>query len=94
MLFDLGQSIVPTFWMKDMRFPLDMVWIGEDKKIVSATKDVPPEPNVPDDQLKKYSPGVPVRWVLELNAGSVERFGMNAGDQLEFAVPTSPQPTP
>ena len=27
MLFDMGETIVPTFWMKGMRFPLDMVWI-------------------------------------------------------------------
>ena len=37
MLFDMGQVGTPDFWMKDMRFPLDMVWIDANKHVAGVT---------------------------------------------------------
>ena len=48
MIFDLHNTVVPQFWMKGMRFALDLVWIDDTQKVVSVTKDVPPEPGVTD----------------------------------------------
>jgi hypothetical protein len=87
MLFDLEQAVVPAFWMKGMRFPLDMVWISEDKRVVAVAADVPPEPGVADARLRRYSPGAATRYVLELNAGDAARLGLHAGDQLDFSIP-------
>ncbi len=87
MLFDLRTSRLQQFWMKGMRFPLDMVWIGEDKRVVSITADIPPQPGVPDAQLRKYTADAPVRYVLELNAGTAARFGLAPGTQLDFTLP-------
>src|SRR6185369_7191082 len=33
----------PRFWMKDMNFPIDMIWIGEDLRVVYIKKDARPE---------------------------------------------------
>lgn len=97
MLFDLHSTTVPSFWMKGMRFPLDMIWIGEDKKVVSITANIPPEPGVPDEQLKRYAPDTPVRWVLEVNGGAAAAFGITPGSQMAFEIPPallgSPVPT-
>jgi uncharacterized membrane protein (UPF0127 family) len=87
MLFDLGETRVPGFWMKDMRFPLDMVWIDEHKMIVGVAVDVQPQPGVPDSELRRYSPDVPVRYVLEINSGASLRLGLEAGDRVEFELP-------
>jgi len=87
MIFDLHTATRPTFWMKGMRFPLDMVWIGEDKRVASITADIPPQPGVPDDQLLRYASDTPVRYVLELNAGAARRLGLAPGSQLSFAIP-------
>jgi uncharacterized protein len=95
MLFDLGSTRVPSFWMKGMRFPLDMIWIDETRSIVGVTPNVPvPLADTPDDQLQRYSPGVPVRYVLELNAGGAARFGMTNGQRVEFTIPSSLNSTP
>lgn len=84
MLFDLGQTRVPSFWMKDTLIPLDMVWIGEDLRIQGITANVRPEPGVGDDKLRRYSPSDPVRYVLELRAGAAARLGLVPGLALTF----------
>jgi uncharacterized membrane protein (UPF0127 family) len=87
MLFDLGRTRVPGFWMKGMKFALDMVWIDEGMRIVGVTEDVQPEPGVEDAQLRRYSPDGPVRYVLELNAGAAQRLGLEAGGRVRFELP-------
>ena len=87
MLFDLGTTQNTSFWMKDMRFALDMVWVTEDKRIAGVTEDVQPQPGTPDNQLRLYPPPVPVRYVLELNAGVAAERGLAAGTQLGFTIP-------
>lgn len=87
MIFDLHQTRRTEFWMKGMRFALDMVWIDADKRVAGVTADVQPQPDAPDDQLRRYSSDVPVRYVLELNAGAAARLGIAAGTQLGFTLP-------
>ncbi|MEX2226299.1 MAG: DUF192 domain-containing protein [Dehalococcoidia bacterium] len=87
MLFDLGESRVPGFWMKGMRFAIDMVWIGEDKTIAGVALDVQPQPGVADAELRRYSPDVPVRYVLEIKSGASLRLGLGAGERVEFELP-------
>ena len=87
MLFDLHETRVPQFWMKGMRFPLDIVWIGEDKRVVSITQDVPAQPGATDAELVRVSPAAAVRYVLEINAGAASRHGLLPGAQLTFDLP-------
>jgi len=86
MLFDLGETRVPVFSMRGMLFPLDFVWIDEAMRITEITPDVPPPPS-PDAPPRSLSPSEPVRWVLEVNAGTAARVGLAPGDQLEFEPP-------
>lgn len=87
MLFIFDQSQPATFWMKGMRFSLDMVWIGEDRRVLGVSADIPPQPGVSDDQLARYASPAPVRYVLELNAGAAQRLGIAAGSELSFTLP-------
>lgn len=87
MLFDMGSEARHGFWMKGMRFPLDFIWISSDRRVADVTRNVPPEPGVPDAQLTLYRPRLPVLYVLEVNAGLVERYGVEVGDAVEFTLP-------
>jgi len=78
MLFTFPQYHVPIFWMKDMHFPLDMIWISGGK-VVDITLDAKVETG---DKLPTYSPKVPVNMVLETRAGWVEENGISLGDTL------------
>lgn len=82
MLFVFGSSSAQTFWMKGMRFPLDIIWIRNDR-IVGIEKNVPPESDTPVLGLKLYSSPEPVDKVLEINAGLSERYGFEVGDRVE-----------
>jgi uncharacterized membrane protein (UPF0127 family) len=76
-LFIFDEPAVVAFWMKDMRFPLDIVWIGEDWTVVGVEKNASPE-SFP----QTFSPRAPVRYVLELPAGDAAAFGIDTGTKL------------
>jgi uncharacterized membrane protein (UPF0127 family) len=77
MLFLFDRPERYGFWMKDMRFPLDIVWIDGDK-VVFVARDVPTEP------LESIAPPVPADKVLEIPAGSAERYGIRPGSPVEM----------
>ncbi|PWU23048.1 hypothetical protein C5B42_04235 [Candidatus Cerribacteria bacterium 'Amazon FNV 2010 28 9'] len=83
MLFILPSRQVPYFWMKDMRFGLDFVWI-DDGKVAALTPDAPAEPGVSDAQLKIYSPKTAMTQVLEINEGDIAKWGIKMGDQVNI----------
>ena len=89
MLFVFPRDTTPGFWMKDMRFPLDMVWIDAGKRVIGVTADVQPQPGATDNALALYQPPSPVQYVLELSAGAAARLGLAAGKQLSFALPSA-----
>jgi uncharacterized protein len=83
MLFTFAVPNFPIFWMKDMLFPIDMVWIKGDE-IVDITKDAQPEPGVRDDKLKTYKSKKPADKVLELKSGWADRNALKIGDKIEI----------
>lgn len=83
MLFLFDEPQYYPFWMKDMRFPIDIVWIAENT-IVGFEERVPPEPGLPDRALTNYVPPVPVDKVLELAAGRVSLLRAAVGDTVRI----------
>ncbi|MEA2715200.1 MAG: uncharacterized protein QOG91_228 [Candidatus Parcubacteria bacterium] len=79
MLFVFSEPGMQAFWMKDMKFSLDMVWIGADKKIVGVSADISP-----DSYPQIFLPPSPVLYVLELNAGATKKYALQAGTALIF----------
>lgn len=84
MLFDFnGQKQPVRFWMKGMRFPLDMIFIA-DGKVVQIYENAEPQEGVPDVNMKGYVSNEPVHYVLEVNAGFVEKNNIKVGDSFSF----------
>jgi uncharacterized membrane protein (UPF0127 family) len=79
MLFVFPNEASRCFWMKDMRFPLDIIWTNKDKKVVYVQPEVSPS-TYPDD----FCPSPPAQYVIELNAGEARRAGIRAGETLTF----------
>ena len=74
-----------AFWMPDMNFPLDMVWIDSGCRVVDATLNAPvPEPGQSLVDLPRFSPGAPARFVLEINAGEFKAAELKPGEQASF----------
>jgi uncharacterized membrane protein (UPF0127 family) len=71
--------------MKEMHFPLDIIWIDAQCRMVGVAADVPtPPPNADNDQIPRVQSPSPSRFVLEVNAGEAARNGLAAGDVVEF----------
>ncbi len=79
MLFIFPRPDIVSFWMKDMHYPLDMVWIDAQKRVVGITANIDPStyPNL-------FSPEREVKYVLEINAGASAHYGVHIGDMLTF----------
>lgn len=86
MFFVFDEPEAYGFWMKDMRFPIDIIWIAGDS-VASFTENAAPEPGVPLWKLKIYYPPEPVNRVLEIRAGMVQKRGIKIGDKIILALP-------
>lgn len=82
MLFILPQKSIPTFWMKDMKFPLDFIWIDDDKVIDITEGVLAPRASEIESVLPRYSPKFLTTHVLEISAGSVKKYGIQIGDTV------------
>lgn len=76
------EKVIPVMWMKSMLIPLDMVFISEDLKISHIEKKVPPCTELFDARCPRYSPPIPVAYVLELPEGYTTRQGIQSGDRV------------
>ncbi|MEK7195113.1 MAG: DUF192 domain-containing protein [Patescibacteria group bacterium] len=79
MLFVFKELGNYSFWMKGMKFPLDIIWIRGDR-VLGVSQNAQPEPFF--SGLKIYYPPGPVDRVLELNAGSAERYDIREGNRI------------
>lgn len=75
MLFVFDNPGRHLFWMKDMQFNLDIIWISGDKIVFLAL-------NVPFDFSQKINPGADADKVLEINGGLSEKYGFKVGDDV------------
>lgn len=77
-LFVFDEPDRPVFWMKDMLFPLDVVWI-RDGMVVGVQENVP-APSEESPIARTMVPAVEVDSVLELNAGVIQKNEITVGD--------------
>lgn len=88
MLFLFDKMEVQSFWMKNTRLPLDMLFLDESGTIVGIVENAEPL------SLTSRSVGLPSRYVLELNGGTSRRLGIEAGQKTRFVgVPGHPAKT-
>ncbi len=79
MLFVFDAPDAACFWMKNMHFSLDMIWLDADKRVVHIEQNVSPE-TFP----KSFCPGKPAKYVVELKAGEARRSHVVLGQKLAF----------
>ena len=85
MLFVFEKAERFRFWMKEMQFTLDIVWIGPDCQVVDVSENVPfPDPSTPLGELPWYSPESPAQYVLEINGSEAAYLGLGIGDPVKF----------
>lgn len=78
MLFIFTAPGIYSFWMKDMKFNLDFIWMNGNV-VVDITQNVSH-----NNQQIIYSPKVPINMMLEVDAGFVEKEGIKAGSKIKI----------
>lgn len=86
MLFVYEEPGPRSFWMKGMRFCLDIIWI-ESGRIVGAAENACPVEGAADADLPRYRSPEPVRYVLEMPAGWMAENGFAAGTPVTIRLP-------
>jgi uncharacterized membrane protein (UPF0127 family) len=86
MLFVFDVIGVKNFWMRDMNYDLDIIWIDENKKVVGFFEDVKKESynKLHPEYSRIYKSPETTKYVLELNAGSIKNLKIKVGDSIDF----------
>jgi uncharacterized membrane protein (UPF0127 family) len=67
------------FWMKDMQFSIDMVWMDDNREVVTVTSNVSP-----DTYPERFCPDKPAKYGLEIASGRAESLEITPGSKLRW----------
>ena len=84
MLFIFGQPGFPGIWMKNCKFPIDILWLDENRRVVHLEEAVPPCKAEP---CPVYAPLREAAFVVELNARQAKREKALVGSEIKFTLP-------
>ena len=86
MLFIFSSKQELAFWMHEMNFNIDLLWI-DGNKIIDYEKNMPaPDKNTAIKDLPRFFPNQPVDKVLEMNAGLIDSLGIKIGDTVDINI--------
>lgn len=84
MLFVFDESQKHGFWMKDMKFSLDIIWLDDHSRIVYIEQNISP-----DTYPKTFFPSTKSLYVIEANAGFVNENKLEIGNILNISQKTT-----
>jgi uncharacterized membrane protein (UPF0127 family) len=73
-----------SIWMKDMKFNIDIVFLNENKEVVTIFQNVKFETHENVFQYRKYLPELDSKYVIELKEGEIEKNKIKLGDKINF----------
>ncbi len=82
MIFEFEDMGIQTFWMKDMKFAIDIIWV-RDNKIIAIDKNIQSEQSKSDDEIIRYKSSEDVDTVIETNAGWCDKHNIIIGQIIE-----------
>ncbi|MCL4379426.1 MAG: DUF192 domain-containing protein [Candidatus Marsarchaeota archaeon] len=83
MLFTFPEDGTHPIWMRNMRFPLDIVWLDSNRRVVDFVESAKPSSGL---DFSGYRSKTPSRYVIELNAGFVRKNKIKIKDVAKFGV--------
>ncbi len=86
MFFVFEQPGIYPFWMNEMNFPIDIIWIDENMNVADITRSA-----TPSSFPQTFASKSPVPYVLEVQAGFSDRHGIEIWDQVELVPSAVPQ---
>lgn len=80
MLFVFPEETYQAFWMKNTVIPLDMIFVNKKKIIVNIHKNTTPYSE------QTYPSSAPAIYVIEVNAGFTDKYGIKPGDKISWRI--------
>lgn len=77
LLYILPKPYFYDFWMKDMKFPIDIIWVDRNQNVVDITRNLSP-----DSYPRIFQPVRPAQFVIEVVAGFADKHGIKIGDPV------------
>lgn len=77
LLYILAKPDFYTFWMKGMKFPIDIIWVDKDQKVIDITHNL-----TPDTYPRIFQPIKPAQIILEVSAGFAKKHDIQIGDPV------------
>ena len=87
MLFLFERPDFHGIWMKNCKFPIDILWLDAEHKVVHLAEKVPPCTAKEDKDCEVYHPIARASYVVELNAGQARREKALVGSTVTFTLP-------
>jgi uncharacterized membrane protein (UPF0127 family) len=84
MLFIHGQPGRYSYWMYNVRIPLDIIWMDANRRVVEISANTPPCLAQSAQTCPSYGGHEDAMYVLEMNAGAAAKNGVRVGSVLEF----------
>ncbi len=79
------QDVKPVFWMKDTLIALDIIWINDNKVVKVDVNVQPPKEGTPESALVRYTPSMPIDYVLEVPANYTIIHSTQVGDPVDLS---------
>lgn len=79
MLFIFDSDSKYCMWMKDMKFPIDILWLDSQKKVIETKEEVSP-----NTYPQEFCPTQNTRYVLEINSGQARTLNIQIGNLVKF----------
>ncbi len=70
-----------SFWMKEMHYPIDIVWVTASGTVAHIESQV-----MPETYPESFTPGVPTRYVIETVPGLLDSAGVEVGEAIDMRV--------
>jgi len=77
-----------SFFMKDMKFDIDIIFLNETSQVINIFQNVKKDSYKGPFDYESYKPDSPAKFVIELNAGEVLQNKLKIGDKVNFSIPT------
>jgi uncharacterized membrane protein (UPF0127 family) len=80
MIFSYDNAAIRSFWMRNTRIPLDIIFLDSNRKILNVEQGEPCKTS----HCRRYRSVGPARFVLEINRNVGQSLGLKPGDEIEF----------
>jgi len=93
MLFIYHDADTRSYLMHNMHIPLDIIFIAENRTVLNVEEAEPEEPGTPNEDLVRYRSDGKAMWVVEINQGLSEKYGIVPGTQVSIGTNQPPPPS-